>query len=126
MVQVQLVESAAENAQLSRRPPTRFLICGFDDVMRSPPALVHVLRHLRDHGRVVAAGPKWAPWWRPDAVPLNLATWSINRPYVTTFEGFEHPWSRLAALVPDLEVEEVYGGGGYIAAGTWRRSRLQA
>jgi SAM-dependent methyltransferase len=123
---VQLVESAAEHAQLSRRHADAVLICGVHDVMRSPPALVNVLRHLRDRGRVVAAGPKWAPWWRPDAVPLNLSTWSVNRPYVTTFEGFDEPWSRLAALVPALEVEAVYAGGGYIAAGTWHRHRLRA
>jgi ubiquinone/menaquinone biosynthesis C-methylase UbiE len=123
---VELVESAAEHAELPGRHPDAVLICGVHDVMRSPPGLRNVLRQIRDRGRVVAAGPKWAPGWRPDAVALNLSTWSINRPYVTTFEGFDEPWSHLAGLVADLEVEVVYAGGGYIAAGTWRRFRRQA
>jgi hypothetical protein len=41
----------------------------------------------------------------------------MNRDYVTTLEGFDRPWSRLAELVPGLQVEEVYFGGGYIAWG---------
>lgn len=118
---VELVESAAEDAELAALCADAVLICGVHDVMRSPPALANVLRYLRDGGRVVAAGPKWVPWWRPDAVAMNLSTWSVNRAYVTTFEGFDRPWSHLAALIPDLEVEVVYGGGGYIVAGTWRR-----
>jgi hypothetical protein len=40
---------------------------------------------------------------------------------VSTFEGFQQPWSRLAALVPDLHVEERYMGGGYVAFATLRR-----
>ena len=53
---------------------------------------------------MVATGPKWAPWWRFDAASLDLGTWQINQDYVTTFEGFDRPWSLLADLVPDLEV----------------------
>lgn len=117
---VQLIQAAAEEAEL---PPLRAdaaLLCGVHDVMRSRPALANILRHLRDRGRVVAAGPKWAPWWLPGSVVLNLSTWSVNRAYVTTFEGFDQPWSHLASLIADLEVEQVYAGGGYIAEGTWR------
>jgi len=117
---VQLVQAAAENAELPTLSADAALLCGVHDVMRSRPALANVLRHLRDRGRVVAAGPKWAPWWQPGSVALNLSTWSVNRDYVTTFEGFDRPWSHLAGVVADLEVEAVYAGGGYIAAGTWR------
>jgi SAM-dependent methyltransferase len=117
---VRLVQAAAENAELPTISADAALLCGVHDVMRSRPALANVLRHLRDRGRVVAAGPKWAPWWQPGSVALNLSTWSVNRDYVTTFEGFDRPWSHLAGVVADLEVEAVYAGGGYIAAGTWR------
>jgi hypothetical protein len=84
--------------------------------MRSPAALANVLGHVREGGRIVAGGAKWAPWRRSGAVSLNLSTWRLNRGCVTTFEGFKRPWSRLADLVPELCVEELYLGGGYIAS----------
>jgi hypothetical protein len=49
-------------------------------------------------------------------VSLNLSTWKLTRDCVSTFEGGERPWSRPAELVPDLRVEELYFGGGYIAS----------
>jgi SAM-dependent methyltransferase len=119
---VELIEGRAEDAELPTGSADAALFCGVHDVMRSRIAIENVLRHLRDDGRVVAGGPKWGPWWRPDGVALNLSTWSANRDYITTFEGFERPWGHLAELIGDLEVEAVYGGGGYIATGTWRNS----
>jgi ubiquinone/menaquinone biosynthesis C-methylase UbiE len=95
------------------------LFCGTHDVLRSPPALGNVLRQLKPAARVVAAGPKWTPRWRADSVAMNAYTYQLHRPFVTTFEGFDRPWSHLATMVPDLEVEECFFGGGYIAAGTW-------
>jgi hypothetical protein len=47
-------------------------------------------------------------------------TWQVNRPYVTTFEGFHRPWSVLERLLGDVAVREVMFGGGYIAAATVR------
>jgi hypothetical protein len=57
---------------------------------------------------VVAAGPKWVPWWRPASIALNTCAWLINHNYVTTFEGFDAPWSHLDRLLPDLAVEEAF------------------
>ena len=116
---VVLLQGGAQEAQIPAAADAA-LLCGVHDVMRSRAALANVLRHLVDGGRIVAGGPKWAPWWRPDGVALNLSTWAMNRDCVTTFEGFERPWSHLAQLVDDLEVHEVFLGGGYIARGTWR------
>jgi hypothetical protein len=42
----------------------------------------------------------------------------MNRDCLTTFEGFARPWSHLACLLPELEVDEVYFAGGYIASAT--------
>ncbi len=113
---VRLVEASAEEAALPDRVDA-VLLCAAHDVMRSPTALANVVGCLRAGGRVVAAGCKWAPWRSPRGVPLNLAMWAANAPYVTTFEGFAEPWSHLARLVPDLRVEPVAGGCGYIATG---------
>lgn len=118
---VLLIQAAAESPEIpARTADAALLFCGVHDVMRSPAAPANVLHQVRDRGRVVAAGAKWAPWWQPGSAALNLSTWTVNRHYVTTFEGFDRPWTHLAGLVADLEVEEVYAGGGYIASGTWR------
>jgi SAM-dependent methyltransferase len=113
---VSVVAAPAEEADL---PPDAdaALLCGTHDILRSPRALENVVAHVRPGGHVVAGGAKWAPWWVPGAGALNLWTWQVNRRYVTTFEGFDRPWSRLAPLLTDLEVEEVLYGGGFIAAG---------
>jgi SAM-dependent methyltransferase len=115
---VVLVNAAAEDADPP--PADAALLCGVHDVMRSPGALANIVAHVRPGGRIVAGGAKWAPWWRPGAMALNLSTLSLNRDCVTTFEGFDRPWDRLAPLVADLEVEEVWFGGGYIARATRR------
>jgi ubiquinone/menaquinone biosynthesis C-methylase UbiE len=112
---VRLVVAAAEEAELPSGVDA-VLICAAHDVMRSPRGLANVLGRLRPGGRVVAAGCQWAPWWPLGA--LNFTVWAANLPFVTTFEGFDRPWSYLLELVPDLSVEVVAGGCGYIARGT--------
>jgi precorrin-6B methylase 2 len=114
---VELVCGRAEDAAIPATVDAAIL-CAVHDVMRSPTALAHVLEHIRDGGRIVAGGPKWTRWRQSGAVSLNLSTWQLNRECVSTFEGFQRPWSRLAELVPELHVEERYLGGGYIASAT--------
>jgi SAM-dependent methyltransferase len=114
---VELVEASAEELAVPTTADAAIL-CAVHDVMRSPAALANVIRHVREDGRVVAGGAKWAPWRRSGAVSLNLSTWRLNRTCVSTFEGFRRPWSRLQELVPNLQVDEIYLGGGYIASAT--------
>ncbi|MCW3015362.1 MAG: Methyltransferase type 11 [Solirubrobacterales bacterium] len=114
---VELVCASAEEAAIPATADAA-LLCGVHDVMRSPAALANVLQHVREGGRIVAGGAKWVPWRRSGAVSLNLSTWKLNRECVSTFEGFQRPWSRLNALLPGLHVEEMYFGGGYIASAT--------
>jgi SAM-dependent methyltransferase len=113
---IELVHATAEDARVPAMADAA-LLCGVHDVMRSPAALVNVLRHIRDGGRIVAGGAKWAPWWRPESVAVNFSTWAMNREYVSTLEGFDRPWNHLAHLVSGLQVEELYFGGGYLARG---------
>jgi SAM-dependent methyltransferase len=113
---VELVCAGAEDAVITVTADAA-LLCAVHDVMRSPAALANVLLHVREGGRVIAGGPKWTGWRRRGAVSLNLSTWRLNRECVTTFEGFQRPWSHLSELVPELRVEEVYFGAGYIACG---------
>jgi SAM-dependent methyltransferase len=96
------------------------LLCAVHDVMCSPAALANVLDHLRAHARIVAGGPKWAPWHGFDSVSMNFRTWRMNRAYVTTFKSFGRPWGHLQHLVDNLVVDEFFLGGGYIASGIRR------
>lgn len=72
--------------------------------MRSPQALENVVRHVKPGGRVATAGAKLAPWW---ALPVNAVIGYQARKYITTFEGIRRPWTHLASLVPDLQIESM-------------------
>ncbi|MCH7999409.1 MAG: methyltransferase domain-containing protein [Chloroflexi bacterium] len=111
---VTLIESPVEEAQIPDQVDA-VLFHFTHDILRSPQALENVFQHVKRGGRVAAAGTKWAPWW---AFPVNFYVWSLARRYVTTLEGFARPWSHLLRTVPDLRVEPVLFGGGYIAWGT--------
>jgi SAM-dependent methyltransferase len=117
---VELVGADAAEADIPARADAA-LLCAVHDVMRSPAALSNLLDQLRDGARIVAGGPKWASWRRSDGLSSNLSTWRMNRDCVTTFEGFARPWSHLEHLAENLVVDEVFGGGGYIASAAARR-----
>lgn len=84
------------------------------DLMRTPEALRRVVAACRPGARVVAYGPKRAPGW---AWPINALVRSISKTYITTFEGFDAPWSHLEPLLDDFEVREITLGGMYFARG---------
>jgi demethylmenaquinone methyltransferase/2-methoxy-6-polyprenyl-1,4-benzoquinol methylase len=110
---VELIHSAIEDAVL----PTvdHALFCAVHDILQSAAALDHALAHVR-HG-VAAGGGKWAPPW---AVAVNAGVLALHSPYVRDFAGFDRPWALLAERVPDLSVDEVAMGGGWIAGGNVR------
>ncbi len=119
---VTLIESSADDARLPVAADAA-LFCATHDIMRSPDALANVLSQVRNRGRVVAAGPKFAPGWTPWGFVTNAWTERVHGPYVTTLEGLEQPWSHLERLIFDLDVKTVLFGAGYIAWGTVRRER---
>jgi SAM-dependent methyltransferase len=114
---VTLIEATVQDALIPLIADAA-LLCGVHDVLRSPSALANVIAHVRPGGQIVAGGAKWVPWWRPNSLAFNPYLWFLNRNDVSTFEGFTEPWSHLARLIPDdLEVEETFFGGGFIATG---------
>lgn len=115
---VTLIESAAEEARIPE-PVDAVLVSYSHDVMRSPRAMENVIRHLKADGRIVAGGSKCAPWW---AAPLNLAVWYVAHRYATTVEGYAQPWSLMARLLPELQVESRILGTHYLA---WSRGPHQ-
>lgn len=113
---VTLIEAAADEAAIPV-PADAVFFHFTHDVMRTPAALENIFRHAKPGARVVSAGGKRAPRW---AVPVNLVMRRISRRYITTFEGFDRPWSHLERFVPYLRVKPVLFGAGYIA---WGRTK---
>jgi SAM-dependent methyltransferase len=115
--QVSLIEACAEAAQ-PRRSADAALFMFTHDVMQSDSAIDNLLLHLKPGARVAAAGLQWAPAW---ALPLNLFVLGAALYSVTTLEGLQAPWWRLAGLLGGLEVEPMMGGAVYIASGRFIR-----
>jgi demethylmenaquinone methyltransferase/2-methoxy-6-polyprenyl-1,4-benzoquinol methylase len=113
---VTLVQAAMEGA-LIPGPVDAVLFNFTHDVLRSAPALANVFAAVRPGARVAVAGMKLAPWW---LAPLNLLALAKARPYMTTFEGLDRPWSRLENYLERFDWEPVMAGIGYIGHGTAR------
>ena len=111
---MQLIKDAVEDAAIPGEADAA-LFHFTHDVLRTPAAVNNVLRHLRPGARVVAAGAKRAPWW---LFPANAYIRRVSAKYVTTFEGFDRPWSLLEAHLKGLRVESaLFAGTAYVASG---------
>ena len=58
-INVELINAWGEEASIPALADAA-IFCAVHDVMRSPAALENVLRQVRDGGRIVAGGAKWA------------------------------------------------------------------
>lgn len=85
------------------------------DLTRVPAVVERAVAAGRIGATIVAFGPVRARGWA--APPVNVIVRAVARSYVTTFEGFDEPWSHIAALVPDLNVRRLLGGATYLAVG---------
>ncbi len=113
---VTLIRAAMEDAVIPR-PLDAVLFNFTHDVLRSPPALARIFAAARPGVRVAAAGMKWAPWWM---APVNLVVRAQARPYMTTFEGLDRPWSLLERHLGSFQWRPVLFGTGYIGWGKGR------
>lgn len=111
-----LIEARVEDGALGG-PYDAILFNFTHDVLQSPAALARIFQAALSGARVAAAGSKLLPWW---LAPANVYVRRINAPYLTTFDGLRHPWRHLARYVPDLAVQPVLLGAGYIARGRYR------
>jgi hypothetical protein len=66
---------------------------------------------------------KHPPWW---LFPARLWRLANARPYLTTFEGLERPWSLLERHVTGLEITPVMLGTNYIGAARARPAKPEA
>ena len=86
------------------------------DILRRPDAIANVVRHLKPAARVAASGLKWS-WVFPANLLVGPAAWYS----LTTLEGLDKPWSRLAECIGPLDVETLALDTLYIASGTLRQ-----
>jgi SAM-dependent methyltransferase len=88
------------------------------DLTRMSDVVHRAVAAGRPGARVTAFGPVRAT--HRLAAPVNAVVRAIARTYITTFEGFDAPWTHLADAVPDLRVHRTIGGGVYVASGEVR------
>jgi SAM-dependent methyltransferase len=110
---VHLVASPVADADITVTADAA-LFCAVHDVLQSREAVANVFAHLRPGAAVAAIGGKWpAPWlW-----PLRYWVADLHAPFITDFTGFDQPWRLLAEHVPNLRVQQLGAGTGYLAHG---------
>lgn len=86
------------------------------DILQSPQAIEHLLRHLRPGARVVATGLKWTA---PELAPWNVLVGMHMAQSVTQYEGLSSPWLALQQYGAQLQVDMLVMGTVFIAHGTW-------
>lgn len=111
---VELINAPVERAALPVTADAALLSLTHD-VMRSPAVLNKVVDNLGPNGRIAALGVKWAPRW---VLPINMVVRIVSNRFVTTFEGYDRPWSHLHVLVPNLQIRPALLGAAYLAWGS--------
>lgn len=115
---VRLQQASARSADLSAVAPVDAMLLHFThDVLRDRDAVTSLMQRVKPGGRVVAAGLQWAPLW---AVPANLFVWSAAMYSTTCLDGLACPWDTLSPHLVDLQVQSLWAGAIYIAAGRRR------
>lgn len=112
---VRLVESSAEDLQLSERFDA-LLVFAMHDVLTSAAAIERSLAHLEPGGRVVAVSPVLAKHL-PGRL-LNPAVAAVFRRFSVSQTDREHPWRLLAERLPGLQVERIGPGVLFLASGS--------
>lgn len=111
---VDLICAAVEDAPLPDAADAAFFHL-VHDILQSPQAVAHVLRHLKPGARIAATGLKWtAPW----LAPWNALVGMFAAQSITNFDRLAAPWQPLLDQGAALELESVLMGTLYVASGT--------
>ncbi len=115
---VELRCAAVEDAALPRKADAAFFHFTHD-ILHSPQALDHALKHLRPGARIVATGLKWTA---PGLAPWNMLVGACMAQSVTNFEGLAAPWQPLLERGVQLEVDTLMMGTIFVARGVFMRA----
>ena len=111
-----LIRATGEEVALPAAPDA-ILFSYTHDLIRSERALGNLLGQARPGARVAATSTKlYAPW----LAPANWYLRHTHRAYITNFESFDAPWSRLAEHLDDFRVETSGWTQHYVATGRVR------
>ena len=117
---VVLLEAPMEKAAIDG-PLDAILFNYTHDVLRSPAALARIFSAARPGARVAAAGMKLPPRW---LAPLNPIVRARARPYMTTFDGLDLPWSLLAGYLVSFNWEHTTFMTNYVGWGKVKTTRI--
>lgn len=113
---VELIHATGEEIVLATRADA-ILFSYTHDLIRSPRALANLLGQMKPGARVAATSTKlYAPW----LFPANWYLRYSHRAYITNFESFDAPWSLLADLLDDFQVDTAGWTQHYVATGRVR------
>ncbi len=112
---VTLLDTAAEETSIAAHSDAA-LFHFTHDILRNPTAIGRLVQCLRPGARIVAAGLQWSYPWVTNWWALLAALHSV-----TSLEGLDQPWSRLAEHLDQLEVNTDMLGGVFIASGVLRQ-----
>ena len=93
-----------------------FLFSYAHDVLQCDRTLSHLLAQGAPKSRVVSVGTKLFPWWLAVLNPIERFT---VRHYLSAPDTLRAPWARLAARVPNLQVQTQFPGSRYLARGSY-------
>ena len=114
-----LLRATGEEVALPAKPDA-ILFSYTHDLIRSKRGLENLLGQARPGARVAATSTKLYATW---LIPANGYLRYTHRAYLTNFESFEAPWSRLAEYLDDFRVETSGWTQHYIATGRVRGPR---
>lgn len=118
---VELQGAAVEDAVLPRQADAAFFHFTHD-ILQSPPALDHVLAHLRPGARIAATGLKWTA---PGLAPWNLLVGLHMAQSVTHYEGLAAPWQPLLERGIAVELDTLMMGTVFVARGVFVRAPVR-
>jgi ubiquinone/menaquinone biosynthesis C-methylase UbiE len=116
---VDLIHAAGEDVVLPAKADA-ILFSYTHDLIQSARALANLLAQARPGARVAATSTKLYASW---LLPANWYLRYTHREYITNFESFDAPWSRLAELLDDFRVETSGWTQHYVATGKVRGGR---
>jgi demethylmenaquinone methyltransferase/2-methoxy-6-polyprenyl-1,4-benzoquinol methylase len=119
---VDLIECTLERAAIPG-PLDAILFNYTHDVLRSAAALANIFGQARPGAWVAVAGMKYVSRW---LWPVNAFVRHKARPYATTLEGLERPWSLLEPYLAGFETRPTMLGTGYLGRGIVRGADEQS
>jgi ubiquinone/menaquinone biosynthesis C-methylase UbiE len=111
---VHLVHADGARAPLAANSFDAVLCFYTHDLMTMRDSMEGILRVLKPHGRLVAAGAKRAEGIAGGA--LSLALGVVSLPFATRWRHLREPWVELASLLP-IRIADRFRGTAYLAVG---------